>query len=624
MAKQKDHGDLLEIFFDSKRDTIKKFLKIVRKTIGSERKDLYIHMMEAPNLPSDFLSSLVLGTKGLKSHGYNVTFKLSSSNYNILKTSEDHIHFKFEYKDVASTTSTPPPKKETGRVINPNKVSDEYFSVINNLIVVKEEGMESIPTELHKFIKRIFDSGFDDVYIDLTQLFFITPKVIQCLILETLNFQNSLTIRILESMNELLKSNPQSKILNVEIVDELMEKSEPSLEVSEPEKKKENFVLDFEEEAFGLPESKPEPIIEPKEEQAEEEFSMMDADLPEVIKLPDIKADFPERDKKQPEFKEEDFPLPLQNEIDTNLDENGGFRIEVNALIAGPMSSSQFISDFDNAFANLFSCGDQLYIDLSEYERLESQVALRIIKASFEARVQNKKLTVRLLKDQKEKMEFFLPKFEKIEKKEDTTPKFIIEGSKMEIHHVDMDLFLEKFSEHFKKLMGTGQKKLFIDISHLKEVSDRAIELIVLCYLEAVGNGLSLVLRIRPEMEEGFLKSGRGRTLPLEIIKPEISSKVRLADKKKKMGIDMSKINKAIETDKLGQKILEKDYASVHIESRGTVGNWEPITTTFERESIYTGPERRIEKRYKAVEMQVLLQEEVLLKLEDVLILFTI
>ncbi|MBU1557363.1 PilZ domain-containing protein, partial [Patescibacteria group bacterium] len=357
--------------------------------------------------------------------------------------------------------------------------------------------------------------------------------------------------------------------------------------------------LNFEEEAFGLPEKV-------------KTATVKTADREELIEIPEELNSLPDQE-------DINLDLNIQGNLDINIEtdlnfdlksdikDTPNFRIEVNCLMVGEMSESDFMTHFDKYYFELFSSGDQLYIDFSEYGMLEGAVALRAIKASFEAVEKNKKLSLRLLKDQYDQMNLLLPKLEKVKKQQDTTPRFVIEGSKMEIHHVDMDLFLEKFSENFKNLMRSNSDKIFVDISHLEEVSPRAIELIVLCYLEAVGNGLSMVLRISPDMEEGFLKSGRGRTLPLEIIRPEASAKAGL-DKSRKYGIDMSKINSAIEQDKLGQKILEQNYASVHIESRGTIGNWEPVPMNIsaEKEIDYTGPERRIEKRYKTNSIEVL------------------
>ena len=112
----------------------------------------------------------------------------------------------------------------------------------------------------------------------------------------------------------------------------------------------------------------------------------------------------------------------------------------------------------------------------------------------------------------------------------------------MELHHIDTDLFLDKFPEHFKKLLGSGHSSLVIDISHLKEFSEKAIQLLVLYYLEAVGRGISLTIRIRPEMEENFLKSGRGRTLPLELVRPELTSKCSYKTAKKNRALICRKL----------------------------------------------------------------------------------
>jgi hypothetical protein len=237
---------------------------------------------------------------------------------------------------------------------------------------------------------------------------------------------------------------------------------------------------------------------------------------------------------------------------------------------------------------------------------MDEDIVQRLVVAYWEAMAVHKRVTLQLLKAQKEKMLSFLPDIEEVEKRLDTAPKFLIVGSRMEIYNVDSELFLEKFPEHFKQLLSSGPKSLVVDISHLKDFSEHSVNLLILSYLEAVGRGLTVTLRIRPEMEESFHKSGRGRALPLEVVRPELGSKVAYREQAKKASMDMKKIQEAADKDRLSSKILHKEFASVHIESRGTVQNWEPAPVKAgEREVAYQGTERRKERRYKPQNLEV-------------------
>ena len=559
MAKQKDHGDLLEIYFDEARDSLRKFQKIIRKVIVSEHKDILIRMANAPALSRDYLASLVFGAKALKAHGHSVTIVLSLENYAILKDSENAGLFQFEVEADDTLVADPAaPPSELLSAISP------YFSIDSNTIVIAEEGADEIAETLPSLIQSILDKGHREVVVDLTEFFLLTPEVIQTMILETLNSGNALKIRIGESMKEIIESNPQATILNIEIdsgseaqADLLTEETldDEAISSARPDEDDSNFPLENEREAS--------------------------------------------------------IPAPQQEPLATSVQDDGtpsDFRIDVNCLRAGVMTPAAFLRDFPVYFKRLFRCGDQLYLDLSEYDCLEIEVISRLILANFEAVAAQKKLTINLLKDQHELMTTFLPRLNIVERTEDTTPRFIIVGSRMELHHVDTDLFLDKFSEHFKKLMGSGHSNLVVDISHLKEFTERSIQLMVLCYLEAVGRGISLTIRIRPEMEENFLKSGRGKTLPLELVKPELTSKMPLQHRKEKASIDMSKIKAAMmEGDRLSEKVITKKYESVHIESRGTFQNWEPAPIKAdEKEDAYFGPERRVDKRYKVAGIEVI------------------
>ena len=293
--------------------------------------------------------------------------------------------------------------------------------------------------------------------------------------------------------------------------------------------------------------------------------------------------------------------------VDTSIGEDdspSNFKIEVNRLKAGKMTNAAFLRDFDTHFQNLFSSGNQLYIDLSDFESIDYNIALKLIYANFQALEQEKKLTIQLLQDQIPVMQSFLPSLEKVEKQADSSPRFEIIGSRMELYNVPMPLFIQKFSEHFKMLLKSGYDNLVVDISRL-EITEQAIELLVLAYLDAIGSGLSLTFRISSEMEAIFQKSGRGRSLPLEVLRPATSALVQ--QKVAKSRIDMDKIREAMGKDRLTKKVINQQYETVHIESRGTFQNWEPMPVkTDDKKAAYLGVERRLEKRYDSKEIEVI------------------
>jgi hypothetical protein len=570
MAKQKDQGDLLEIFFDKERDSIAKFQKIIRNAISAEKKNIFIDMTAAPALPRDYLASLALGAKSLRSYGYKVSIMLTPANYAVLKPTDDAAFFNME---IAETVEDETPSPQAQPEEKPRPVLP-CFTIEGNIIHVSDEEMEQIPAYLGMAVNAIQSQGYRQVVVDLTHVYLLVPAVIHTLLLETLNSGNSLCIRIQESMREVLQSDPQSVILNVQTVSETV--ATPAPTTVQPAAKE----------------------VETDKKEAALQAQPFSLDFHEDVK-PVLPAKTP---AKIPE-KEVKTPVP---EVTEKQESGSPWQIEVNCLRMGNMSYDTFIQGFPENFEKLFPCGEQLYIDLSEYENLDEEVIKRVIIAHWEAMAQNKRLGIRILKEQKEQVASFLPVLEEIEKHRDTTPKFLIVGSRMELYNVDNTLFMEKFSEHFKKLLATGHKQLVVDIAHLKDLGDQAVNLLMLSYLEAVGRGLSVTLRIRPELEESFQRSGRGRALPLEIVRPEVSGKTAYREQAKKGGVDMKKLQEASEKDRLSDKILKKQFETVHIESRGSVSNWEPAPVKGgEREVAYDGPERRKDKRYKTPSLAV-------------------
>lgn len=578
MAKQKDQGDLLEIFFDKERDTIAKFQKIIRNAISAEKKNIFIDMTAAPSLPRDYLASLVLGAKALRSYGYNITIMLTPPNYALLKPTEDAAMFHLE---IAQTVDEEPGEPAPAKA-KPQETVLPCFRIEGNVIRVADEEMEKIPEYLGKAVAAILRQGHREVVVDLTAVYLLLPTVIQTLILESLNSGNNLRILIHESMYEVLNSDPQAVILNVQVV------GDQTLGQESGEKEKSNA---------ASPAVSERTEAAPPVKQSSPAFSLDFHEEEDLLAIPSTAALSPRASEKPVK---PSLPEPVTTATDSP------WRIEVNCLRIGNMSYDTFIQEFSANFEKLFDCGEQLYIDLSECANLDEEVIKRVIIAHWEAMSQNKRVGIRMLKEQKEQISSFLPVLEEVEKRVDTTPRFLIVGSRMELYNISNEMFMEKFSEHFKKLFTTGHKQLVVDISHIKEISDQAINLLILSYLEAVGRGMNVLLRIRPEMEEGFQRSGRGRALPLEIVRPEVSAKTGYREQARKGGLDLKKIQEAAEKDKLSDKILKKQFDTVHIESRGSVQNWEPAPVKAgEREVAYDGPERRKEKRYKTSNLEV-------------------
>lgn len=571
MAKQKDQGDVLEIFFDKDRDNVAKFQKIVRNAISCEKKNIIVDMTNAPTLPRDYLAGFVLGAKGLKGQGLSVTFVLSPSNYALLKASEHSAFFILELAAVVSDEEIAAAATTSKEIQTP-----QFFTIQGNVISIADEGMERIPNELPRILSEVLQQGHTEVLVDLTQLCFLTPVVIQTLIFETLNSANALRIRVTDTMQEVLKSDPQAKVLNLDIIPEEPNATPPKGTVLKQEerenlqksvKEETSIAPDFEAEDAGVIEQKVASPVSPKQE----------AGAAVAAEKSGKAVDKPE-------------------EKTTSLEGNVPFQIVVNSLRIGKITLEELLQNFPQYFTKLLPCGDQIYIDLSDYEEMDETLAKTLINTNFEALSKQKKLIIQLLKPQREKMAAMLPNLEEVEKRVDTTPKFLLVGGRLELYNVDSTVFLDKFPGNFKRLLASGQKNLVVDISHLAECSAPVFDLLVLSYLEAVGRGMTVVLRIRPEMEGSFQKSGRGRSLPLEIVRPEVGAKVAYHDQAQKLSLDLKKLQ---DKDRLSDKVLNKEYQAVHIEARGTVQNWESPSKALEKEVAYTGPERRKDKRYK-------------------------
>ncbi|MBP7020744.1 MAG: PilZ domain-containing protein [Planctomycetes bacterium] len=586
MAKQKDHGDLLEIFYDKDRDTLQKFQRILRKVILSEKKDISIYMEDAPSVDRDYLASFVYGAQSLKVLGKTVTFHLSPLNYSILKTSSDAEHFNLKMPQVVDKQKEKPKPVVAKPKITTNIIQltdDDNYDIISNKI------------------QQILEAGYSEVVVDLRKLFLITPELIQILIVETLNTGNAITVQINQEMEEIFRLNPQAVVINLEIF-----RNEPEISQG-AEFIPGDHLIDGAELIIGerqgaefIP-NKPDPVpvfesildATPAQEvvpiPVEDEKNLLDVAQIVQDDVEDIPVvDLPERDK----F---DFDESTSN-----------FEIKVNCLYVNPMEASAFLRDFDAYFQTLCkSAGKKMFIDMREYNNLEKSVAIKLLFAHAQAKEHGTDMTIRLLKDQNKIFQEFVPVVEELEREKDDTPRFIITGSRMELINVDMRLFLETFSEHFKQLMASGHTNLVVDISQLIGFTEKAIDLLVLCYLEAVGRGFSLTLRIAPEMEDGFRRSGRGRSLPLEVVAPQKVNPLDMHIDRGRPRIDMDKIREAMNKDKLTSKVLEHQFETVHIESRGTFQNWEPIMAK-EKEVVYTGVERRIDPRYKTENVEVM------------------
>ena len=623
MAKQKDHGDLLEIFYDKDRDTLSKFQKIIRKVVLSEKKDISIDMSDSPTLDKDYLSSFVYGAQGLRSYGKTITFYLSPINYSILKTSPDSNYFNLEIAQSISEEE-PIPVESSATLKNlPQKTQ----TTENNIIHLSND--EDI-ANLGQQIENIVQQNAKEVIIDLTKIFLITPKLVQSLILESINASVSLRIQILPYMQKIFKSNPQAVMLNLEVV----QKQAPMFEF-EDEKSTggaefvgggaefvgggAEFVgggaefLGGDTEFLGKEKEFDEPFF-PKIKPATPTMDVSNNTI-NAIPAEEVPAEEVPVEEVPEEEIEEDVVLPERDRFDFD-DSPSAFEIKVNALYANPMKESAFLRDFDAYFQKLRkTAGARMYIDMREYERLEPAVAIKLLYAHYDALAHNVKLTIRLLKDQNRTFADYMIKVEELEHEVDNTPRFIIEGSRLDLVNITMPMFLEKFSENFHKLMESGHTNLVVDISKLIDFNSQVIDLIVLCYLEAIGRGFKLTIRIRPDMEESFVTSGRGHALPIEIITPNLKAKVDIETKVAKPRIDMSKIRHAMENDKLTNKVLEHQYETVHIESRGTIHNWEPIPKKQDTVVEYTGIERRVEKRYQSENLEVIFARGALSKI---------
>lgn len=618
MAKQKDLGDILEIHYDPTRDSLPKFQKILRKVIGSERKNLWIDMRSAPLLPRDYLSPLVLGAKALKAYNRTITLVLSELNHSLLQNTIEAPHFLFEVvaggvppaPEVEIESETQEPESPAPSLQIPEHPG---FTVQDHWICISDQGLEIAPQHLPK-LTAILLKHYDHIVIDVTGLFFVTPPIIQTLILETINSGNAITVRIPESMVEMLQSNPQYIMLNLDVVSE--SETPDTTETSE---------------SVGA-------------ENAATEMSPIEEDYPTATEAtPDKSAPVSAASLATPALVEDaailgssdasgksllGTPGPYntdQEVTDTRLQDSitrstmammkptlgieedntpSAFKLEVNCLYASEMTKGAFLRDFHKYLSRLPSCGELAFIDLSKYRRMEKEVAKVLVEGFWWAQDQRCKIVLKLLKDQQQTFMQFWPTIEEV-KVDEKKPEFVLCGSRLELHNITANLFVEQFPEECKKLQETGLSNLVVDLTQLPEVNDNVMEILIRSYLDAMGKNLGFTVRILAEMEPKFQKSSRGRSLPLEIMRGDaVRSAVPTGQQPK---IDMNKIMDAMGKDRLTQKVLDKQFDTVHIESRGSFQNWEPSPTKAdERKTVYTGSERRLEKRYDVKDIEVI------------------
>ncbi len=602
MAKQKDQGENLEIYYDNERDSLRKFQKILRKVILSERKNIWIDMHQAPTVARDFLTPLVLGAKALKSYNRKVTLVLSPLNYSLLQNTPEAPYFQFELAADATDSSDTPsefslglestPKSELedskknvqidSKSQNKNIDAPPGFDISENFIILNDDIVEQVPQVLPNLVQKLL-KNYEKVIIDVSKLFLITPALIHSLILETINTGNAIVVRLQNSMVEMLQSNPQALVLNLDILSE-----ETAQETATIEK------LDAGEENFSENQI-PQDAIEIEEIEDIEDIKKNDEEDTHAISSP-LQG-----------FAEEIAAvaaMDIDSILSPNVENDGtpsNFRIEINCLKANEMTESSFIRDFPKYFEELLQCGNLVYIDITLYRRIEKEIVKLLVKANWLALERGTKVVLKMLREQRQVYQNMFPHIEEVELKLSNMPEFILVGSRLELHNVTMPVFLEKFGENFKKLLGTGSSNLVVDLSRLNEISDTGIEMLTLANLEAIGKGVVITFRIKSDLEEKFQKSSRTRALPLEIIRTERNA---AQEAKNKPHIDLKKIQ---EGDRLSQKVLKKEFETVHIESRGTFQNWEPAPIKAEEKKIvYTGPERRVEKRYEGQDAEVL------------------
>ncbi|WP_372366398.1 PilZ domain-containing protein [Candidatus Uabimicrobium sp. HlEnr_7] len=545
MAKKKDLGELIQIRYLAKRDTLSKFQKILRKVFTEEKRNLVVDMVTAPEISSDYLNHLTFLTQALKMQGYSITFILDPKNYHTLKQTDQSKLYIFEIGTVVSNN-------EITSMINENTQSQlEVPGVLiekNQVFLEDDFDHEYLEDHIGQIIKV-----FGSIIVDVTELTSIPSTLIHLFILQTIQHSSVFIIKVNEVQHNLISKNPQAAILNLR---------KPA---SEPP-------------AFKL--------------------NMSDPALPAIV------AEEDELEEAPPSApKEEDDAI--------------AFKLVVNTLEVGMISPEQYVAQLDDYIHLLNDCGNHVYIDLSEVKILDLNVWKKSLEIYLEMAITGKVLGFKMLENQKPDWEKWIPSAEVVERKVNEEPQFNIAGSRLEVKFVSPMLFVQEFPTYFQKLLSTGNKSIAIDISNLKELSTPCIEILVLSYLDCVGRGLSMILRISPEVEDLFKKSGRGKTLPLEIVKPEFARRVNHFSGGKVKGIDMSKINAAIAEDKLTNKVLKKEFESVHIEARGSLQNWEPVPASHEQQEKYSGAERRLERRYHGEDVEVSFARGTLGKIND-------
>lgn len=684
MAKQKDLGDTLEIHYDPVRDSLPKFQKILRKVIGSERKNLWINMRNAPLVPRDYLSPLVLGAKALKAHNRVITFVVSETNHSLLKATPEATYFSFEAVQtdpMPSFIEEPSGPESTAQKPSSNLPELPGITVQDHWIFITDQGLESASQHLPILINMLLQNH-QHIVIDISGLFFVTPPLIQTLILETINSGNALTVRITESMIEMLQTNPQYLMLNLDIAKEV---ETPPTSVNDNISEQTNFsqepetaeISPISDSIVGATDQPNEdmPVIKQSIEsdvieEIIDEQAMMTTPSPKDKVAPNETSavNFPQdSSKKEPitqnQNSENKTTTNSDQEItDTNLPTNiaptpkdgrkttdprgmssldtsktnmrttksllemsdvaeddicitddlqvqaddktpSVFRIDVNCLKAGEMTKTAFLRDFRTYLKKMPACGNLVFIDVSQYRRMEKEIAKILIEGFWWAQEKQCKIVLKMLKEQHQIFDTFLPIIEEV-KIDEKKPEFILCGSRLELHNVTVNMFVEKFPEQCKKLQETGLSNLVVDLTKLPEVTDSVMEILIRSYLDAMGKNMAFTVRINADMEPIFQRSNRGRSLPLEVMRNNELSSLPTTHQPK---IDMTKIMDAMEKDHLTQRVLDKQFETVHIESRGSVQNWEPAPVKADEKKVaYTGVERRIEKRFDVKDVEVI------------------
>lgn len=550
MAKKKDLGELIQIRYLAKRDTLSKFQKILRKIFSEEKRNLVIDMVTAPEVNADYLNHLTFLAQALKMQGYSITFILDPRNYHTLHKTDLAKLYTFEIGTVVSKDEITTMINETTAELPDEEVKETGVTIEKNQVILQNNFDQGY---LEENIAPII-KAFGSIFIDMTQLTKMTSSVVKLFILQTIKHSNVFVIKVTQEQHDAISKNAQAAILNMRVV--VKQQAVPQLKFSDPA-------------------------------------------------IPAIAAE------------EEYIPAPVEEEIETDEVEEDEipFKLVVNTLEVGRISPQNFVENLDKYIHLLDNCGDHVYIDFSEIKDINVHVWKKAQEVYQSMIVSGKVLGFKMLENQKPDWDKWIPQVEIVERKTNEEPQFNIIGSRLEVKFVPPPLFVQEFPTYFQKLLSTGNKSIAIDISNLKELSTQCIEILVLSYLDCVGRGMNMILRISPEAEELFKKSGRGKTLPLEIVKAEFARKVSHFSGGKVKGIDMSKINAAMQEDKLTNKVLEKEFASVHIEARGSLQNWEPVPAP--QKEKYNGVERRLERRYFSEHVEVSFARGTIGKISD-------